>query len=92
MSELTTVARPYAKAAFDYAVEQGSVDQWFEMLVFAAEVANNETMASHLSGGFCCSHCPLSETIKRVLLDTLWLLAHYPSGSSSHPNRSPSKM
>lgn len=51
MSELTTVARPYAKAAFDYAVEQSAVDQWFEMLVFAAEVANNETMAAHLAGG-----------------------------------------
>ena len=51
MSELTTVARPYAKAAFDYAVEQGAVDQWLEMLVFAAEVAKNETMAAHLAGG-----------------------------------------
>jgi F-type H+-transporting ATPase subunit delta len=51
MSELTTVARPYAKAAFDFAVEQGDVNPWFEMLVFAAEVAQNETMASHLSGG-----------------------------------------
>ena len=26
MSELTTVARPYAKAAFDYAVEANAVD------------------------------------------------------------------
>jgi F-type H+-transporting ATPase subunit delta len=51
MSELTTVARPYAKAAFDYAVEQGAIDQWLEMLVFAAQVAQNETMASHLTGG-----------------------------------------
>ena len=27
MSELTTVARPYAKAAFDFAVEAGAVDR-----------------------------------------------------------------
>ena len=46
MSELTTVARPYAKAAFDFAVEANAVDNWFEMLVFAAEVANNETIAN----------------------------------------------
>jgi len=51
MSELTTVARPYAKAAFDYAVEANAVDNWLEMLVFAAEVSNNETMTTYLSGG-----------------------------------------
>ena len=28
MSELTTVARPYAKAAFDFAVEANTVDNW----------------------------------------------------------------
>lgn len=36
MSELTTIARPYAKAAFDFAVEANAVDAWLEMLVFAA--------------------------------------------------------
>ena len=51
MSELTTVARPYAKAAFDFAVEANAVDSWQEMLVFAAEVSKNETMTSFLSGG-----------------------------------------
>ena len=51
MSELTTVARPYAKAAFDFAVENSAVDNWLEMLVFAAEVSQNETMMSYLSGG-----------------------------------------
>ncbi|WP_068547053.1 F0F1 ATP synthase subunit delta [Thalassotalea crassostreae] len=51
MSELTTVARPYAKAAFDYAVEAKAVDTWLEMLVFAAEVSQNETISNYLSGG-----------------------------------------
>jgi len=51
MSELTTVARPYAKAAFEYAVEATAVDNWLEMLVFAAEVSQNETMQTYLSGG-----------------------------------------
>jgi len=51
MSELTTVARPYAKAAFDFAVEAGAVQEWHEMLAFTAEVAQNETMANYLTGG-----------------------------------------
>lgn len=51
MSELTTVARPYAKAAFEYAVESKAVDNWLEMLVFAAEVSLNPTITEHLSGG-----------------------------------------
>ena len=49
MSELTTVARPYAKAAFDYAVENKAVTQWQEMLAFAAEVAQNDKMKHVLS-------------------------------------------
>ncbi|SJL84865.1 F0F1 ATP synthase subunit delta [Vibrio palustris] len=44
MSTLTTIARPYAKAAFDFAVEKQQLDQWSEMLTFAAEVTNNEQM------------------------------------------------
>ena len=43
MSELTTVARPYAKAAFDFAVEQNAIAKWQEMLSFAAEVSKNES-------------------------------------------------
>ncbi|WJG09440.1 F0F1 ATP synthase subunit delta [Aliiglaciecola sp. LCG003] len=50
MSELTTVARPYAKAAFDYAVEKNAITQWQEMLVFAAEVAKNDSVTDILSG------------------------------------------
>jgi F-type H+-transporting ATPase subunit delta len=51
MSELTTIARPYAKAAFDFAVEAKAIENWLEMLVFAAEVSKNDTMMSYLSGG-----------------------------------------
>jgi len=51
MSELTTVARPYAKAAFDFAVEAKAVDSWLAQLTFAAEVAKDETVKGYLSGG-----------------------------------------
>ena len=50
MSEIATVARPYAKAAFDFAVEHQGVDRWQDMLAFAAEVTKNEHMAEMLSG------------------------------------------
>ena len=50
MSEWTTIARPYAQAAFDYAVESKTVAQWQEMLVFTAEVSKNETVKSLLTG------------------------------------------
>ncbi|MCX8958454.1 F0F1 ATP synthase subunit delta [Erwinia psidii] len=50
MSEFTTVARPYAKAAFDFAVEHQNVDSWQQMLSFAAGVASNEQVAELLSG------------------------------------------
>ncbi|NMH66811.1 F0F1 ATP synthase subunit delta [Shewanella salipaludis] len=50
MAELTTIARPYAKAAFDFAIEQNAVDSWAEMLNFAALVTENDTMQPLLSG------------------------------------------
>ena len=51
MSELTTVARPYAKAAFDFAVTQKALDKWTTMLTFAAQVVKNETMVALLASG-----------------------------------------
>ena len=56
MSELTTIARPYAKAAFDFALEKsavdaGAIDSWLVQLTFAAEVAKDETIKGYLSGG-----------------------------------------
>ena len=50
MSEMVTIARPYAKAAFDLAVDKGELDQWSQMLTFAAEVARNDTIKTILAG------------------------------------------
>ncbi|WP_151670964.1 F0F1 ATP synthase subunit delta [Nitrincola schmidtii] len=44
MAELNTIARPYTKAAFDYALNKGGLDQWSEMLAFAAMVVNDSDM------------------------------------------------
>ena len=48
MSELTTAARPYARAAFDYASSNDVADQWAEMLGFCAAVADDAMMIAAL--------------------------------------------
>lgn len=42
MSELATLARPYAAAVFKQAKETGAVDQWSETLSFLAQVMADE--------------------------------------------------
>ncbi|RUO23115.1 F0F1 ATP synthase subunit delta [Aliidiomarina iranensis] len=56
MSEFTTVARPYAKAAFNFAVEQGAIQNWHEMLQFAAEVATQEDIRTFLKSANSREH------------------------------------
>ena len=41
MSELTTLARPYAKAAFEFAIAKDSLDSWSNMLEFLSLVAKD---------------------------------------------------
>ncbi len=48
MAELSTVARPYTKAAFESALEQKSLDQWSEMLGLAAQAAQDKNVAELL--------------------------------------------
>ena len=45
MSALTTLARPYAKAAFRLAEERGALPAWDEMLGLAASIASDKTVA-----------------------------------------------
>jgi F-type H+-transporting ATPase subunit delta len=49
MAELSTLARPYAKAAFQAAVDAGQLQAWSDMLVVASDVTLNEDMAKVLS-------------------------------------------
>ena len=48
MAEFTTIARPYAKAAFDFAVESNNVDSWLEMTTFLGQIASNDAVVSLL--------------------------------------------
>jgi F-type H+-transporting ATPase subunit delta len=44
MAELTTLARPYAKAAFEFANENGALDAWSGALGFLAQVVANPSV------------------------------------------------
>ena len=48
MAELSTLARPYAKAAFEYAREKNALAQWSEQLATCAAVAADEGMGAVL--------------------------------------------
>lgn len=48
MAELSTIARPYAKAAFEYARGNSSLQQWSEQLTTVAAVMGDESVESVL--------------------------------------------
>jgi F-type H+-transporting ATPase subunit delta len=48
VSELTTAARPYARAAFAIASDNNEVEQWTNMLNICAAVVHDPTMSSVL--------------------------------------------
>ncbi len=49
MAELSTVARPYAKAAFEYALSQGKLAEWSNMLAAAANAVSDPAVQNVLS-------------------------------------------
>lgn len=49
MAELTTLARPYAKAAFAIALQEKALGDWSGMLQLSAQVAGNEKVSAVLS-------------------------------------------
>lgn len=69
MSELTTVARPYAKAAFDFALEQGQLDKWQAMLQFSALVAENDEIKGFIHSSLATSK--IAETFIAICAEQL---------------------
>lgn len=49
MSELTTAARPYARAVFEMADKAGSLTQWSDTLGFMGSIASNDDVQKLLS-------------------------------------------
>ncbi|NLW05281.1 MAG: F0F1 ATP synthase subunit delta [Pseudomonadaceae bacterium] len=48
MADYNTLARPYAKAAFEYALSEGKLADWSAMLGLVAEAASNKEVAVFL--------------------------------------------
>ena len=48
MADLSTLARPYAKAAFDYANENGAINEWEDFLFVAATVVKDKSFSTWL--------------------------------------------
>ncbi len=44
MAELSTLARPYAKAAFQVAVQDGTLNNWSKMMILSAAVSVDATV------------------------------------------------
>lgn len=44
MAELNTVARPYTKAAFEFARDKGNLDQWSNLLSLAAQAVQDSDL------------------------------------------------
>lgn len=49
MAELTTLARPYAKAAFEYALAANNLQPWLEALEITAAVVEQDRVKQALS-------------------------------------------
>lgn len=49
MAELLTLARPYAKAAFGYASEQGMADHWSTVLQLLSAMVQDEAFSAYLN-------------------------------------------
>lgn len=64
MAELSTLARPYARAAFEYALAQQDLGGWNSQLATAAAVAQTERMQQLLS-----SPSTTAEQRAKALLD-----------------------
>lgn len=49
MADFITVARPYAKAAFDFAVEHNRIEAWQKMLTLVSHISQDEQIKSILT-------------------------------------------
>ena len=70
MAELSTLARPYAKAVFEYALAAGKLAEWSQQLATAAAVCQQETVLNVLSSPSLTAD-QLAQTVVDVCGDTL---------------------
>lgn len=72
MAELSTLARPYAKAAFEYARDKKALSAWLEQLATAAAVAADSVLEAVLNNPSMTAE-QQSQTVVDVCGDALGL-------------------
>ena len=70
MAEISTIARPYAVAAFKLAKEQKALAKWSEMLSFATAVGNDAALSAYIADPKVDSNV-LQDTFLKVCGDKL---------------------
>ncbi len=70
MSEISTIARPYAKALFDLASEGKDFDKWSDALALLSNVVADDTMQSLVEDPFA-DKAKMAELIKSVCADNI---------------------
>lgn len=70
MQERTTIARPYAQAAFEFANESGALSQWAEALQYLGVLASDSLVKSAISDPKV-SNEQLFELVKSVKPDAI---------------------
>ena len=75
MSELSTIARPYAKAVFDLADQDKSYDKWSDVLSLLTNIVADDAMQSFVEDPFI-DKSKLAELIKGVCADKVDEQAH----------------
>lgn len=70
MAELTTLARPYAKAAFEVALAGKALNEWSKMLAVSAAITRDETV-SYLLRSPALSSEQVSDSFVQVCGDEL---------------------
>jgi len=70
MSELSTIARPYAKAVFDLANQDGNLDKWSGVLTLLRDIVADDAMQTLVEDPFT-DKAQLAELIKAVCADNI---------------------
>ncbi len=65
MSDMTSVARPYAKAAFEFALEHQQIDEWSSLLAKLAQIVSDPLCVEFLTEPSTTpqQHCQLLESV-----------------------------
>lgn len=71
MAEASTIARPYAKAAFEHAVAKDTLDDWSGMLSLVAQIVADDDMRSRILGNPRLSSAQKADVVVDVCGDAV---------------------